>query len=137
MKRFAILTALMVCIIITRVQAQTEAFHPLTINPGIGSGGIYYNGLTNNAHTASPSLSIDYMIKPKLGIGQLAVGLVGSYAKVKYPYFISIPPNNTSIENTKTPPYTSILLGIRVTYHFIIPIKGLDPYAGILGIMPR
>jgi tetrahydromethanopterin S-methyltransferase subunit B len=94
------------------------------INAGYGTGGIYYNGFTNNVRHFGPSLSVDYMITHKLGIGQISAGLVLSYANEDLTYGV-----NESVVHDK---YTSMLVGLRAAYHFILPVKGLDPYVGVM-----
>jgi hypothetical protein len=85
------------------------------ISPGIGVGNLYY-GSGYGPGSINPTLNIDYAITDKLGIGNIAVGGTLSYTSTKnYGYTFS-----------------GFLIGLRGTYHFIIPVDKLDPYAGIL-----
>lgn len=136
MKRIAILTAILACSIL--VQAQTGAFHPFSINPGLGSGGIdydYYAGLSENRNSASPTLSLEWMFRPVVGIGRISLGLTGSLTTSKYTYYPANPggPEGGGLEDAEYEHHTNALFGLRAAYHFILKPKGLDPYAGIMG----
>ena len=85
------------------------------ISPGIGVGNLYW-GAGYGPGSINPTLNLDVAITDKLGIGNIAVGGTVSYSSTKiYGYN-----------------FTGILIGLRGTYHFIIPIDKLDPYAGVL-----
>ncbi len=73
------------------------------------------------------------MLKPKLGIGRLSIGLLGSYTKVKYAYNIENGMRYVIPKYQNYLRYNSYLMGIRASYHFIIPVKRLDPYLCISG----
>jgi outer membrane protein W len=144
MKRYTLLTVIIATCLNCRVQAQTASdgnasFHPLSISAGIGGGRIFYNGNWNNighVNHISPSLSVDYMIRPQIGIGHISLGLTGSFTTVEAnTFYITVP------SNWPTDPdglafhgkYTAYMLGVRGTYHFLTHVNGLDPYAGIMG----
>lgn len=129
MKLLLTLIALLTTCIYTTAFAQLStngafAQNHWVINVGYGTGGIYYNGYSNNERHFSPSLAVDYMITHKLGIGQISAGLVLSYANEDLTYAV-----NESVYHDK---YTSFLIGLRGAYHFILPVKGLDPYVGVV-----
>jgi hypothetical protein len=85
------------------------------ISPGIGVGNLYW-GAGYGSGSINPTLNIDVAITDKLGIGNIAVGGTVSYSSTKvYGYS-----------------FTGVLVGLRGTYHFFIPVDKLDPYAGIL-----
>ncbi len=90
------------------------------ISLGIGLGNLYYGTGYGTSFAVNPTLNIDYAITDKLGIGNIAVGGTVSYSSTKISGY------NYSYN------YSSILVGLRGTYHFIIPVDKLDPYAGIL-----
>lgn len=134
MKLLITLTVLLTTFVCSGASAQqlTNGAFPQNhwvINAGLGSGGIYYNGYSGNVDHLSPSLSVDYMITHKLGIGQLSAGLIVSYAPQDVSYNTVYSSGDIIHHQYK---YTSILFGIRAAYHFIVPVKGLDPYAGVM-----
>jgi outer membrane protein W len=90
------------------------------ISLGIGLGNLYYGTGYGTSFAVNPTLNIDYAITDKLGIGNIAVGGTVSYSSTKISGY------NYSYN------YSSILVGLRGTYHFIIPVDKLDPYGGIL-----
>ncbi|HEV3249714.1 MAG TPA: hypothetical protein VGZ71_02100 [Puia sp.] len=89
------------------------------ISPGIGVGNLYY-GSGYGSGSINPTLNIDVAITDKIGIGNIAVGGTVSYSSTKY--------SGSGYSYS----YSSILIGLRGTYHFFIPVDKLDPYAGIL-----
>jgi hypothetical protein len=131
-----LLLTLIILLICSRASVEAQqlsngafAQHHWVVNVGEGIVPIYYNGADNNVRHLSPSLSVDYMITHKLGIGQISAGLVLSYAHEDL-FTHTVEPNGENYNFDDT--YTSVLIGVRSAYHFIVPVKGLDPYAGVL-----
>jgi hypothetical protein len=124
MKRVMMLfTALVVFSSVTFAQKDAEGAFPkgsLAFNLGIGLGDVYYGDGYGTSLPVSPTFSVDYAITNKIGIGNIAVGGFVSYTSSKY--------NDGYGDNYD---YSAVLVGLRGTYHFILPIDKLDPYAGV------
>jgi Outer membrane protein beta-barrel domain len=94
------------------------------INLGVGFGNVYWGTEYGTSSGVSPTLILEYAITDKLGIGNIAVGLIVSYASTKY----------SDMYNSYT--YSGLLIGARGEYHFILNNDKigtkLDPYAGIM-----
>ena len=93
----------------------------LAINAGIGLGDVYWGTGYGTGFPVAPTLSIDYALTNKIGIGNIGVGGVVSYTSTKYSDGVG--------DDYK---FSGILVGLRGTYHFILPIDKLDPYAGVI-----
>jgi hypothetical protein len=131
MKRLWIVFVLSLIIASSSLAQQTQqssdcegAFSKGTsvIAAGIGLGDLYWGtGYTSN-FPVNPTLIYDYALTNKLGIGNIGIGLMVSYASSKY---------NDGYGDTYN--YSGVLAGVRGTYHFILTkIDKLDPYAGVM-----
>lgn len=92
----------------------------LAINLGVGIGNDYYGTGYGTNFPISPAVSVDYAITDKIGIGNIAVGGFASYTSSKY---------NDGYGDDYN--YSAVIVGVRGTYHFILPVPKLDPYAGV------
>jgi len=94
------------------------------INVGIGVGDVYWGTAYGSASGVAPTLILEYAITDKLGIGNIAGGLIISYGSTKY---------NDGYNTYK---YSGTLVGLRGEYHFILSSDKvgtkLDPYGGVM-----
>lgn len=92
----------------------------LAINLGVGLGNIYWGTGYGTNLPVSPTLSVDYALTKRIGIGNIGIGGLVSYSSTKY---------SSDIGSYS---FSGILIGVRGTYHFILKSTKLDPYAGVL-----
>jgi hypothetical protein len=94
------------------------------INVGIGVGDIYWGSDYGTASGVAPTLILEYAITDKIGIGNIAGGLIVSYGTSKY--------NSAGTEYK----YSATLIGLRGEYHFMLSsdkvTSKLDPYGGVM-----
>jgi len=111
-----------VCSFSAFAQESSGAFSKGTsvINLGVGFGDLYWGGGYSSNFPVNPTLSFDHAITDKLGIGNIGVGGIVSYASSKYS------------DGVNTYKSSGILVGIRGTYHFILRSDKIDPYAGVM-----
>jgi hypothetical protein len=131
MKKLCILSILSLAVVSVCVAQQKQpssdcegAFSKGTnvIGIGVGVGDLYWAGSGYSSNfPVNPSATWDMSITNKLGIGNIGVGLMVSYASSKLD------------EGGYTYNYTGVFAGVRGTYHFIISKSDkFDPYAGVM-----
>jgi hypothetical protein len=132
MKKFWILSILLLAVVTVSVAQQKQpstdcegAFSKGTniIGVGVGVGDLYWVGSGyTSSFPVNPTVTWDMSITNKLGIGNIGVGLMLSYASSKL-----------DEGGGYTYTYTGIFAGVRGTYHFIIAKSDkFDPYAGVM-----
>jgi hypothetical protein len=94
------------------------------INIGLGLGVVYWGTGYGSSSGIAPNIILNYAVTDKMGIGNIVVGLILSWASTKY------------TEGGNTYKYTAFMVGARGEYHFILDNpdigKKLDPYAGVM-----
>jgi hypothetical protein len=80
----------------------------LAINLGVGLGNIYWGTGYGTNLPVSPTLSVDYALTKRIGIGNIGIGGLVSYSSTKY---------SSDIGSYS---FSGILIGVRGTYHFIL-----------------
>jgi hypothetical protein len=91
------------------------------ITPSAGFGNLYWGtGYLSNI-PVNPTITYDYALTNKLGIGNIGLGLLLGYGSTQYFNF-----------SRNTYSYSGILVGARGSYHIKLRTNKLDPYAGVM-----
>ncbi len=123
-----LVASLFLSLAVTAVNAQTLERGDNIINLGFGFDPYYHYSNVGGIRrgTVGPIvLGYEYIVTDKLGIGRIgAGGIIGqSFYNERYVNWLNEYHNKTS--------RTAIIA--RAAYHFDLPVKGLDLYAGVGG----
>ncbi|HEX8547374.1 MAG TPA: hypothetical protein VF691_10465, partial [Cytophagaceae bacterium] len=93
---------------------------------GLGVGDRY---LGSGYNMVIPPLqaNFDYGITDKLGVGHIGIGGLVGFSANRYSYR-----NNFFYKDDFEYRYTNFTVAARGTYHFVLDVKGLDLYGGVM-----
>lgn len=108
----------------TSVKAQPFDQGDIVISAGIGLGATWYTGTYYKTTVPPIWLTGDYCLMEDLGPGNLGVGAYLGYSAYKSTWHY--------LTETYGWKYTTFIIGVRGTYHFVDLVNNLDLYGGIL-----